>query len=1017
MIKSPLQHHQEEWLESAIHPSLKKLNLRSLAEDKIAEWYFQYLPNSARRNDGRIRDGYLLTYAEPLKGGWGIEGYDPTDFDREPELRTFKSDSPRIDRDGKPIKYDAPKNSKHNPILPRVSYELASEIFRHAGLNFLELTKTYAPKEVVTGIDDNAECQWFWRAVLDHPSIPISITEGGKKCLSLLSQGRCALAVTSITTWRAEKGSSNLHPWLELFAPQRRFYLTFDQDIKPKTQSAVNSQAYKLGNSLIKAGATRVKRISWSGPTKGIDDFIFKLQQEYGARYCQKILRKCYDNARDYRNFSKSSQLPGRIKKVNKQYLEFSDVTEAVNQKILVVKSPKKTNKTGILEQLVEYSRLQGTPTINLSHIERLARELGERLDLPYRTEKDHSSLRNALGYSLCIDSFSPDNSVPFHPEQWQDAGLSIDEFTQVLQHLAFGETELKNYRRLVLATLGQKLADCWANDKPIRLLDADADFESVELIYELIQLYSDREISRAELEENTLTLINEYRPEKGDLHFYDEKSPKQILVDLTQNMKNQNNLLILSSSQKSRSADGTINLEKKARKYYPKSEILRIDSQTTNDPEHLAFGITGEGLRNLINSGQYKVIIASPTICTGISIDGVDGYFDAVFSFQSGNITSNSLRQQLVRLRDFQVPRHLWCPKMGKSLIGSKSTNPIELLTDQKGQAKLSLGLLDYRGAERLIESSICPLTKYWATVGAKRNRDNYHYREISLADLEAERWNIIIHSPNSDSPQLQAAWSERKEIQKESIEEENHAISSAKDLTSEQAQELDRKGTRTSTVEHQLIKHSIKQKYSVSEVTPELVAADSQKLYSCLQLRFWLTIGREYLEKSEREIVEEQIEKNHGSFFIPDLNSKTKITQVKLLELLKPYLEKTQRPGTEWSNKSPELIELKEFVFKDLVRFNQILRCGISATDSPITVVQKILKVMGKRLPCLRNKRDGQKRLRIYGAAVSKFGELHHLENEILNAWKQKAQLKYDRAQNYPTVKDRRLLVSGAA
>ena len=681
-----------------------------------------------------------------------------------------------------------------------------------------------------------------------------------------------------------------------------------------------------------------------------------------------------------------------------------------------MVKSAKKTNKTGILSELVESDRIQRIPTINLSHLERLARELGGRLDLPYRTEKETTSLRNALGYSLCIDSFNPDNSVPFYPEQWRDAGLSIDEFTQVLQHLAFGTTELRKYRRLVSATLGQKLADCWANNKPIRLLDADADAKSVELIYEFIQLYSDQKISREELEANTLTLINEYRPHKGKLHFYHEKSPKRILAELTAKMKRKSCLLILSSSQKSRSADGTENLEKKARKYYKSQQILRIDSGTTSNPEHPAFGITGKDLTTLINTNKYKVIIASPTICTGISIDGVDGYFDAVFSVQSGNITLNSVRQQLVRLRDFQVPRYLWCPKLGKGFISSKSTNSIELLTDQKGQAKLSLGLLGYREAEQLIESNICPLTKYWATVGAQRNRNYYHYREILLADLEAEGWSIIEHSPNSYSLEEESVWSERKEIKKKSVREQNNAIASAKDLTKEQAQDLDRKRNRTSTEECQLTKYNIKQKYSVSEVSPDLVAADD-KFYSAMQLRFFLTRGRKYLEVRDREIVEEQLERNQNKFFIPDINSNTKISQIKLLELLTPYLEKTQQPGTEWHNKSPELIELKEFVLRDLIRFNQILRCGISATSSPIDVAQKIHKVIGLRLPELRNERDGEKRLRIYGAAESKFSELHHLEPEILNAWEEKAKLKYDRAPKSSLVRNRGLFSSGAA
>ena len=1017
-----------EWEQSAIAPSLIALNLKILLEEEeeIAEWYFGELPRTARRNDGRIRDGYLKTYRDPLKGGWGIEGYDPTDLEAEPELRTFKPDRPRIDKDGKPIKYDFPKNARHNPILPRVSNAIASEIFRSSGVSFLELTKKYAPGELITGVDDDAECQWFWRAVLDHQTIPISLAEGGKKALSLLGQGRCAIAVTSITTWRGERGSNELHPWLALFAPKRHFYLTFDQDIKPKTIKAVNVQCWKLGNALIKAGSSKVKRISWSGTAKGIDDFIYGIQSKYGDRSVTKILRKCYQNARDYRKFTSEKRLPGQIKTVNKQYLQLNDLIEATKFKILIVKSAKGTNKTGLLSELVERDRALRIPSINLSYLERLARELGERLDLPYRTEEGTVSLRNSLGYSLCIDSFSPHNSVPFHPEQWTDAGLAMDEFTQVCQHLARGTTEIKNYRPLITATLGQKLADCWTYNKPIYLLDADANIETIELIYELIQLYCDEPISREELEANTLTLINEYEPSKGDLHFYHEKSPKQIKADLIERMKNGENLLILSSSQKASSADGTINLEKLALKHYKASEVLRIDSTTTGDPSHPAFNLTAEQLIGLIkqvcstdslpktvvkqlnlfaqekeppvtvknySETRIKVIIASPTICTGISIYGLAGYFDAVFSFQSGNITPNSVRQQLLRLRDFQVPRYLWCPKVGKAFIGSKSTNPIELLTDQKGEAKLSLNLLGIRAAEQLIGSNVCPVTKYWAKVGAKCNRNNYFYREVLLLDLEEEGWNIIESYPH-DNSQLQAVWQERKQIKNSSVKEENNAIAEAPELTPEQAKRLQKRKDLTKLQQQQLIKHHLAQKYSLEKVTPELIEADAKKLYSALQLRFWLTLGRQFLKSRDRARLNSLCQSNHGSFFIPDFNLQVYITKVKLLELLK--LERFSQQGTEWSNQSPELLELREFVFLDLIRFNQVLGCGIAATDSPITVLQKIQKKVGKRLPCLRNERSGEKRLRIYGAAESRFG-LDSVETEIFESWLRSSQQQF--------------------
>ena len=275
MLKSDSSQHKQEWTTSAIHPSLIQLNLLSLREEEIAEYYFQYLPREARRNDGRISEGYLKTYAEPLKGGWGVAGYDPTNWDKEPELRCFKPNFPRISLDGKPIKYDLPKNAQHFPILPRVSYFIACLVCRNAGLNFLEMCQTYEPEGSLALGEEDAECPWFWKMLLAHPSIPLSITEGAKKQLSLLSIGRCAIAVTSIYTWRAEKGSKELHPWLAKFAQSRRCYLTFDQDIKPATLKAVNGQSFKLGTALIKAGATKVKRLSWSGTAKGIDDFIF----------------------------------------------------------------------------------------------------------------------------------------------------------------------------------------------------------------------------------------------------------------------------------------------------------------------------------------------------------------------------------------------------------------------------------------------------------------------------------------------------------------------------------------------------------------------------------------------------------------------------------------------------------------------------------------------------------------------------------------------------------------------
>ena len=55
---------------------------------------------------------------------------------------------------------------------------------------------------------------------------------------------------------------------------------------------------------------------------------------------------------------------------------------------------------------------------------------------------------------------------------------------------------------------------------------------------------------------------------------------------------------------------------------------------------------------------------------------------------------------------------------------------------------------------------------------------------------------------------------------------------------------------------------------------------------------------------------------EQNNGSFFIPDVNKKLNVTKIKLLELCN--LDRFCKQGSEWNNKSPELIKLSDSLLK---------------------------------------------------------------------------------------------------
>lgn len=59
----------------------------------------------------------------------------------------------------------------------------------------------------------------------------------------------------------------------------------------------------------------------------------------------------------------------------------------------------------------------------------------------------------------------------------------------------------------------------------------------------------------------------------------------------------------------------------------FPHLRILRIDSESVADPSHTAFGCIAH-LNEILT--QYDLVIASPSLETGVSIN-IRGHFDGV--------------------------------------------------------------------------------------------------------------------------------------------------------------------------------------------------------------------------------------------------------------------------------------------------------------------------------------------------------------------------------------------------
>lgn len=159
-------------------------------------------------------------------------------------------------------KYETPKGNNSRAYLPRITANIRKKIGERYGV------------EVPEDVD-------FWAWVKANPELIITITEGGKKALSLLSRGYIAIALYGCNGGVLTKdalgeklANTQLIPDLEGFACEdRAFVLAFDQDEKPATKRIVGAAVKKLKQCLLAAGCASTDA-KWKGSAKGVDDLV-----------------------------------------------------------------------------------------------------------------------------------------------------------------------------------------------------------------------------------------------------------------------------------------------------------------------------------------------------------------------------------------------------------------------------------------------------------------------------------------------------------------------------------------------------------------------------------------------------------------------------------------------------------------------------------------------------------------------------------------------------------------------
>jgi len=150
----------------------------------------------------------------------------------------YRPDNPRLNPQGRSIKYESPRGSGNR-------------------------------------LDCPPRCQ----QVLGDPKTPLWITEGSKKADALASHGACAISITGVWGFKGknEHGAVTvLADWDYIALKGRVVYLTFDSDVvtKPPVKKALE----RLAEHLRRKGAeVRVIYLPQTGDAKiGIDDFLLE---------------------------------------------------------------------------------------------------------------------------------------------------------------------------------------------------------------------------------------------------------------------------------------------------------------------------------------------------------------------------------------------------------------------------------------------------------------------------------------------------------------------------------------------------------------------------------------------------------------------------------------------------------------------------------------------------------------------------------------------------------------------
>ncbi|HEY9692229.1 MAG TPA: plasmid replication protein, CyRepA1 family [Oculatellaceae cyanobacterium] len=942
-------HVFDELAASAINPAIALFNFKIVASGNEGYEYLLYSDKLERLNTGRLSSKWLKRYKHLENGGLVCNGLDPFNKWREMLWCCLKPNTPKRDLDGKKlIKYEHPPKEETRAFFLRVPPSIREQIAQRYGI----------PSGINPELPLDMQFEQFWEWVIcNSHKIPVIICEGAKKAAALLSAGYAAVAIPGIfqgfRTPKDKDGNRQLKarhliPEIELITRGgREVYICFDQDQKQKTITNVNQAIATFAKLLEEAGST-VKVINWDNKLgKGVDDLIFN----HGVEVFDEAYNRALTAYHYQRKATAALTYPVALT-VDRRYLGNISIPES--EKLVCFKAPKGSGKTETIAQLVGDAIQTGQAVLVLTHRVQLGEALCNRFGVPYVTQISDSETGKLFGYGLCVDSLHPNSQARFNASGWDDALVIIDECEQVFWHLLSASTEVAKHRVSILRQFKELIVNTITGGGRIILSDADLSDVSIDYI---------RGLSGVDLQ--PWILNNEYKPKDGGwtVYSYNDKNPARIVDGIEKAIADGQKLLILCSGQKITSKWGTQILEMRFKQKFPNAKILRVDSETISDLSHPAFGCV---LHANETFKSFDIIIASPSIETGVSIDITD-HFNSVWGIAQGNLAETSVRQQLARLRT-DVDRHIWAASYGGKLIGNGATYSSALLTSQDRLYKAHIRLLkDTDFNSELIDESFDMVSlRTWAKMAARINAGKIKYRESILDGLASEGHTVIEMEPDTDPEGSKELSEELSELRDCCHLDEADLEAAVELVTPAEYEKLASKKAKTKEERLKERKYSRHLKYGV-DVTQSLILKDDDGWHPQIQLHYYCTVGREHLKARDRKRTDAQLQLAEGALWKPDFNRSQLSVKVHSLETL--GVLKLLSPKREYRRTDEDLIEFAENCKLYKKNIKEGLGVTIRDTDTPIAILQNLLKKVGLKLTYLKREGSNGDRVRVYG------------------------------------------------